>query len=57
MSKWAIFKEQIYNRKGGIRNLSKATEKMSENMAYEDTILQAFTQGKKPPMRFSDDEK
>jgi hypothetical protein len=30
---------------------------MSENMAYDGQILEAFAAGKKPPMRFSEDEK
>lgn len=54
---WQILKEKIYERKGGIRNLDLATTRMLENKAYMDQVNQAFARGKKPPMRFSDDEK
>ena len=54
---WNVLKEKIYERKGGIRNLDLATTRMQENFSYMNQVNEAFTKGKKPPMRFSDEEK
>ena len=39
-----------------MKQLKKATDKMQENIDYEELLTEAFAKGKKPPLKYSTKE-
>ena len=48
--------ETVFSGKG-IADLKRAIDKVQELQEYEELLLKNFTEGKKPPLKFSDEER
>ena len=56
LSKWWGVSQHILDPNKKLDDLKKALEKIEELSEYDKNVLKAFTNGSKPPLKFSDCE-
>lgn len=47
---------EILDPRRNLKDLKRALDKITEITTHEDFVIKAFAQGKKPPIKFSEDE-